>query len=81
MEEKQTYKSKPIISIVLVLTILVSILISIINQNVSYSVNQSISTDINNINDAKYPGIKERIKLLQSKYPNWNFKILYTGLD
>ena len=75
------YRSKPIISIVLVLTILVSILISIINQNVSYSVNQSISTDINNINDAKYPGIKERIKLLQSKYPNWNFKILYTGLD
>lgn len=75
------YKMQRIISIVLILTIITSILMSIINQNKSYAVTQSISTDINNINDSKYPGIKERIKLLQSKYPNWNFKILYTGLD
>jgi len=25
--------------------------------------------------------LKQKIKLLQSKYPNWKFKILYTGLD
>ena len=70
-----------IISIVLILAIITSILISVINQNESYAVNQSVSTDINGINDSKYPGIKDRIKLLQSKYPNWKFKILYTGLD
>ena len=75
------YKMQKIISIVLILTIITSILLSIINQNKSYAVTQSTSTDINSIDDSKYPGIKERIKLLQSKYPNWNFKILYTGLD
>lgn len=74
-------KIQRIISIVLILTIITSMLISVINQNKSYAVNQSISTDINGINDSKYPGIKDRIKLLQSKYPNWKFKILYTGLD
>lgn len=75
------YKMQRIISIVLILTIITSILMSIINQNKSYAVTQSTSTDINSIDDSKYPGIKERIKLLQSKYANWNFKILYTGLD
>ena len=75
------YKNQKIISIVTILTIITSLSISVINQNKSYAVNQSTSTDINSINDSKYPGIKERIKLLQSKYPNWNFKILYTGLD
>ena len=74
-------KIRRIISIVLILSIITSILISVINHNESYAVSQSVSTDINGINDSKYPGIKDRIKLLQSKYPNWKFKILYTGLD
>ena len=74
-------KIRRIISIVLILSIITSILISVINHNESYAVNQSVSTDINGINNSKYPGIKDRIKLLQSKYPNWKFKILYTGLD
>lgn len=74
-------KTKKLISIVLILTIISSILISIINQKAVYAVTQSTSSDINSINDSKYPGIKDRIKLLQSKYPNWKFKILYTGLD
>lgn len=74
-------KIRRIISIVLILSIITGILISVINHNESYAVSQSVSTDINGINDSKYPGIKDRIKLLQSKYPNWKFKILYTGLD
>lgn len=74
-------KIRRIILIVLILSIITGILISVINHNESYAVSQSVSTDINGINDSKYPGIKDRIKLLQSKYPNWKFKILYTGLD
>lgn len=74
-------KTKKIISLILILTIVTNILISIIIQNKTYAVTQSFSTDIESINDSKYPGIKDRIKLLQSKYPNWKFKILYTGLD
>lgn len=68
-------------SIFLILTITLNILLSIIIQNKTYAVNQSISSDIENIDVSKYPGIKERIKLLQGKYPNWKFKVLYTGLD
>lgn len=74
-------KNKRIISLILIFTMLLYSLISILIQNKSFAVTQSISTDINGINDSRYPGIKERIQLLKSKYPNWNFKILYTGLD
>lgn len=42
---------------------------------------QTISTDINKIDDKKYPGIKSMIQTLQKQHPNWNFKVLYTGLD
>ena len=74
--------TKEVISIVFILTLIFSVLILIFNPNKIYAVqNQTVNADINGINDVKYPGIKERIKLLQSKYPNWNFKILYTGLD
>lgn len=74
-------KTIKIISIILILTTIINILTLAMFGNKTYAVTQSTSTDINSINDSKYPGIKERIKQLQSKYPNWNFKILYTGLD
>lgn len=74
-------KTTKITSVVLILAIFINILMSIIIKNKTYAVTQSVSTDIGDINDSKYPGIKERIQLLQSKYPNWKFKILYTGID
>ena len=42
---------------------------------------QRRSTEIDKIDDKKYPGIKQMIKDLQEKHPNWNFKVLYTGID
>ena len=42
---------------------------------------QVTSSNIDEINTLKYPGIKEAITSLKSSHPNWNFKILYTGLD
>ena len=74
-------KKIKIISLILILTIAINVLTSIIIQNKTYAVTQSFSTDIDNINESKYPGIKTKIKQLQSQYPNWKFKILYTGLD
>lgn len=74
-------KTLKIISVVLILTILINILMSMIIQNKNYAVSQSLSNNIESIDNSKYPGIKEKIKALQSKYPNWTFKILYTGLD
>lgn len=70
---------KKILASITILTITTYILSSILIQNKSLA--QSTSTDINSIDSSKYPGIKEEIQALQSKYPNWKFKILYTGLD
>lgn len=42
---------------------------------------QAISSNIQEIDTQKYPGIKEAITSLKASHPNWNFKILYTGLD
>ena len=42
---------------------------------------QITSSNIQEINILKYPGIKEAINNLKAAHPNWNFKILYTGLD
>ena len=33
------------------------------------------------LDEARYPGYKARLRQLQSKYPNWTIKIKYTGLD
>jgi beta-N-acetylglucosaminidase len=38
-------------------------------------------TDINSIDDSKYPGIKAKIQALQAQYPNWTFKVEETGLS
>lgn len=68
---------------VLVIVILINFLtITTANlfQNVSFATNQKTSTDIDSIDDNKYPGIKSMIKSLQKTHPNWNFKVLYTGL-
>ena len=70
-----------IMSLILILTMIINILTTIIIQNKSYAATQSVSTDIENIDEEKYPGIKEKIKTLQKKYSNWTFKLLYTGLD
>lgn len=49
--------------------------------NTSYATEQKIDSSINNIDEKKYPGIKNKLQELKKSYPNWNFKILYTGLD
>lgn len=67
-----------------IITMLLFLLSSILIPNkseASQSVKQTVSSDINSINTSKYPGIKEKIQALQNKYPNWKFKVLYTGLD
>lgn len=74
-------KKKKIISTIIILTIIIYYSLSILIQNNVFAVTQVVSTDIENIDESKYPGIKSRIKELQRQYPNWNFKLLYTKLD
>lgn len=40
-----------------------------------------LSSDIDAINDTRYPGIKSQIKNLQKKYGNYHFKVYYTDID
>lgn len=77
MNRKSIYILLKIISFLIVCIFLFSFTIIPINNAVS----QIISTNIEEIDKTKYPGIKEAITSLKVAHPNWNFKILYTGLD
>ena len=39
------------------------------------------SYDIGLIDESKYPQYKSQIQAMQAQYPNWTFKVLYTGLN
>ncbi len=66
--------------IILVIINIITILI-INNFNIkTYAVTQKLDTNIKGIDDKKYPKIKSMIQDLQKEHPNWDFKILYTGL-
>ena len=73
-------KKVQIIAILIIINILVSILISSFKYNIK-ATTQTVSNDISSISDTKYPGIKEKIETLKKEHPNWNFKILYTGIN
>ena len=47
------------------------------NSNTNTS---STRFNVNTIDTSKYPGYKEKIQQLMNAHPNWNFKMLYTGL-
>ena len=70
---------KRTIAIILIINV---ILIGIfgIFQNKSYA-GQYTSSNINGIDDDKYPGIKSMIKRVEKEHPNWNIKVFYTGVD
>ena len=38
-------------------------------------------TSLISINSSKYPGYKEKLESLKKAHPNWNFELLYTGLN
>ena len=72
-------KTNKIISVVLIITIFITML-SLYPSKVM-AVTQKKDSQINNIDDKKYPGIKSMIQNLQKKHPKWNFKVFYTGLN
>lgn len=71
---------KNIKKIVILILITTYILINLMS-NQSFAINQTTTTDVNSVNSSLYPQIKEMIQSLKSKYPNWNFKILYTDIE
>lgn len=73
-------KKIQIVAILVIINILANIYLSSFKYNVE-AVSQSVSSDFNSLDNNKYPGIKEKIENLKKEHPNWNFKILYTGID
>ena len=65
-------KVKLLISIILAIFILTI-------ANTSYA--STLSSDVNSLDDSKYPGIKSMIQSLQKSHPSWKFQIEYTGLE
>ena len=65
-----------IISTILFFLIAMLILIFFVKTEVQAA---AFSTDIDGINESKYPGYKEKLKQLKTIYPN--IKVFYTGLD
>lgn len=61
--------------------LIIFIIVTYIFTNIANASTQQISDDINGIDTNQYPGIKEKIQQLKARYPNWNFKILYTNLS
>lgn len=70
---------KKIVGIITILTIISYFLINSINSKYTYAVTQTRENLSNKINN--YPGYIELINKLKASHPNWNFRILYTGLD
>ena len=67
--------------LVIFILIISYIILNFIWSNKAFAVNQTTTTDINSIDSNQYPQIKEMLQKLKNEHPNWNFKILYTGLD
>lgn len=65
--------------IVVIFSVIITLLF--LDFIISKSYASYISNDINNIDESKYPGYKEKIQQIKSKYPNWSIKLLYTQLD
>ena len=63
----------------IILTCMLALLIYLFATNISHAAYTSY--DINGIDESKYPGYKALLQQIQSQYPNWKIKLLYTGLD
>ena len=77
MRRKRKYILRRIIMMFMICMFLMGFIIIPIEN----AANQITSNNIESINTVDYPGIKEAIVSLKTSHPNWNFKILYTGLD
>ena len=64
-----------ILNLIIILLLTIAFPISI------YANQYRETTNIDNFDSNRYPGYKEALQQLKAQYPNWNFTILYTGLN
>ena len=73
-------KKTKALAIILTINIIITVLWGIYPSKI-FAASQKIDNQISKIDDRKYPGIKNMIENLQKNHKNWNFKVLYTGLN
>lgn len=70
-------RKRSILAVLIIINMVLYAFGACINNNAyAAQTKENYSTKINN-----YPGYAELIQALKTKYPNWNFTMLYTGLD
>lgn len=74
-------KMKKTIIQCIILSIVIYFLLLILPSNSNQVFAGTLSSDINAINDSKYPGVKSMINALQSSNINYTFQVYYTGID
>lgn len=67
--------------VIIIVVLLVFISYIVISNFVPSEVYATQSTENYSSKISNYPGYQNLIDNLKSKYPNWKFKLLYTGLD
>lgn len=72
-------KKKIFVSILLVA--ILYIMLGILGGAVFATTPGILTSDINGVDDAKYPGYKALINDMKSKHPNYIFLVYYTGMD
>lgn len=66
---------------ILKISAILASLIYIIITSSNFVFAGTLSSDINGINESKYPGVKSQIRNLQKKHSNYKFQVYYTGID
>lgn len=69
------------ITIIITIFIVIYTTLGFVAPFIIQSQAKSSRAPYNWLDDNKYPGYNELIQKLKNEHPNWNFTILYTGLD
>ena len=72
-------KKKLIVTILIVAVIY--ILLGMLGSAVFATTPGTLTSDINGIDDSKYPGYKSLMNEMKEKHPNYRFLVYYTGMD
>ena len=81
-EKARDFTNKTVKNIAIILSIIIMVTIILPCTNlVSYGSQYRENTNIDELDEKKYPGYKELLKKIQEDNSNWTFTFLYTGLD
>ena len=78
---KKLLKLFIIITLIIVIIVITILGVLLLNKKEIKTISQRKEEGFENLDESKYPGYKEKLKAIQKEHPNWNFTILYTGLN